>query len=114
MIGWTLRHLLAAVLAVAVDRDQLHRAGAVQGVGGDQVFDAVGLHLHQQVLHAAGLELEDALGLAAAEEVEHVLVGQVDLLDVDPALLVQRRGGLVGRPLDRAGRGCGVRARSSG
>ena len=73
----------AAVLAVAVDRDQLHGAGAIEGVGGDEVFEAVGLHFHEQVLHAAGFKLEHALGFAAAEEGEDVFVGEVDFFDVD-------------------------------
>ncbi len=72
-----------AVLAVDVVGDQDHRAGAVEGVGGDQVLDAVRLHLHQQVLHAAGFELEDALGLAVGEELEDLRVGEVELLEVE-------------------------------
>src|SRR5665213_3111070 len=35
------RHRLAAMLAVAVGGDQFHRAGAIESVGGDEVFDAV-------------------------------------------------------------------------
>jgi hypothetical protein len=54
--------------------DQLHRARAVERGGGDEVFDAVRLHFHEQVLHAAGFELEHASRLAAFEEVEDVLV----------------------------------------
>src|SRR5256885_13917233 len=82
-----------SMLSAAVQRDEFHRAGAIEGVGGDEVFDAVGLHLHQEVLHAAGFELEDAAGLAAAEHLEDVWVGQVDLLDIDAGFVIQRRGG---------------------
>ena len=46
------------------------RAGAIEGVGGDDVGEAVRLHLDQEVADAGGLELEDALGLAALEELE--------------------------------------------
>ena len=72
-----------AVLAVDVVRDQGHRAGAVEGVGGDQVLDAVRLHLHQQVLHAAGFELEHALGLAVDEDLEGLGLGDVELFQVE-------------------------------
>ena len=71
------------MLAVDVVGDQDHRAGAVQGVGGDQVLDAVRLHLHQQVLHPARFELEHALGLAVGEDLEDLRVGEVELLQVE-------------------------------
>ena len=62
--------LLAAVLDVdvLVDHAAVERAGAVEGDGGDDVGEAVGLHLDQQVADAAAVELEDALGLAALEQ----------------------------------------------
>ena len=77
-----------AVLAVDVVGDQDHRAGTVQGVGGDQVLDAVRLHLHQQVLHPARFELEDALGPAVREDLEGLRVGDVELLQVDLAAVL--------------------------
>ena len=36
------------------------RSGTVQGVGSDQVFNAVGLHGHEKIAHPARLELEYA------------------------------------------------------
>jgi hypothetical protein len=72
-----------AVLAVDVIGNQNHRAGAIQGVGGDEVLDAVRPHLHQQVLHAARFELEDALGPAAGEDLEGLGVVQVELVQVE-------------------------------
>ena len=53
---------------VLVDHAAVERAGAVEGEDGDQVGEAVGLHLDQQVADARAVELEDALGLAALEE----------------------------------------------
>jgi predicted nucleotide-binding protein (sugar kinase/HSP70/actin superfamily) len=54
--------LFAAVLAGDVFRDVVHRTRAIERHEGDQVFHAVGLHLAQQVAHAAYFELEDAGG----------------------------------------------------
>jgi len=62
------------VLAPVVVRDQVHRARPEEGVGGDEVLEPVGLHLNQEAAHAAGLELEDAGGLATPEEVQDLLV----------------------------------------
>ena len=75
---------MLAVLAGAIVGDEVHRAGAVEGVGGDEVLDAVGLHLHEEVFHAAGFKLEDALGVAFLEDVlEDVLVGEIEAFEVD-------------------------------
>ena len=64
-------------------RDELHRTGAVQGVGGDQVFEAIRRHLHQEVLHSAGFKLKNASRFAPAKKFEHLPIGEVDVLDVD-------------------------------
>ena len=94
--------LLAAVLDVDVfvDHAAVQRAGAIEGVGGDDVGEAVGLHLDQEVADAGRFELEDALGLAALEELEGLGVVEREAFEVD-------RG--VGMPLvdepDRRGRG---------
>jgi hypothetical protein len=69
-ISWTLRDLLGAVLAPVVVGDQVHRARAEEGVGGDEVLEPVGLHLDEQPPHAAGFKLEHARRVAAAEHLE--------------------------------------------
>jgi len=48
--------------------------GAVERDGGDDVLEAVGAEVLEELLHARGLELEDALGFAGAEEDEGGLV----------------------------------------
>ena len=78
-----LRDLLAPELAAAIQRNQLHRSGAEERVGGDQVFDAVRPHFHEQVLHSAGFKLEYSPCFAAAEQSQDVLIGEVDLFDVN-------------------------------
>src|ERR1044072_1763471 len=88
-------HRFAAVLAVAVEGGQLHRAGTVERVGGDEVFETVWLDLYEQLLHSTGLKLEDALGLAAAEQGEDVFVGEIDALDVNLAVGEQGGGAVV-------------------
>ena len=72
-----------AVLALAIGGDAGHRARAVEGDGGDQVFEAVGAHLAQDVAHALALELEDAAGVAALEHGEGGGVVERDAVDVD-------------------------------
>ena len=70
--GMEVGRLLAAVLDVDVfvDHAAVERAGPIEGIGGDDVGEAVGLHLDQEVADAGRFELEDALGLAALEELE--------------------------------------------
>ncbi len=62
--------LLPAMLPVdvGIDHAAVQRAGPVQGEDGDEVLEAVGLHLDQQVADARAIELEDAQGLAALEQ----------------------------------------------
>ncbi len=57
---------LLAVLASAVIRDVGHRAGAIQGDGGDQVLEPVGTHLPQHVAHALAFQLEHPAGVASS------------------------------------------------
>ena len=77
--------LLAAVLHldVVVDHAAFQRAGAIQGVGGDDVAEVVGLHPLQEVADAAAFQLEHALRLAAAEQGERLLVVARKLVGVD-------------------------------
>ena len=74
---------LAAVLPLDVVRDEVHRARAVERVHGDDVLDPGGLQLSQPLLHPRRLELEDAGGLAAAEDLHRVVVVHRDLVEVD-------------------------------
>ena len=65
-----LRDRLATVLAVD---EVLHHAGAeraraVERDGGDDVLEAVGLEVLEELLHAARLELEDARRLARLQQ----------------------------------------------
>ena len=65
-----LRDRRAAVLAVdeVLDHAGAERARAVERDGGDDVLEAVGLEVLEELLHPARLELEDALRLARGEE----------------------------------------------
>jgi len=65
-LGQVVDYLLAAVLALDefVHHAASQRAGAVEGAGGDDVFEAGRLQLDQHLLHAAGFQLEDAGGVA--------------------------------------------------
>ena len=53
---------------VGVHHAAAERAGAIKGVGGDQVADVVGLHAFEQLADAVRFELEDALRIAALEQ----------------------------------------------
>jgi hypothetical protein len=57
-----LRDGLAPVLAVdeVLHHARAERARAVEGHGGDDVLEAVGLEVLEELLHPARLELEDA------------------------------------------------------
>ena len=65
-------HGLAAVAAVHVRGAHARAQGAraEEGVERDQVVEAVGAQLAQQLLHATGFELEHAIGIARGEELE--------------------------------------------
>ena len=72
----------AAVLAIQERIDHDHRAGAVEGVGGDEVFEFVGADFLEEVPHAGGFKLEDALRFTPLEQAEDRRVVQGDLLEV--------------------------------
>ena len=66
------------MLPLDVIGNQLHRPRAIERVSGDQFLDPLGVHLHQQVLHPAGLELEHALRPPLGENlVDQWIIGQV-------------------------------------
>ena len=85
--GVNVGRLLPAVLDVdvLVDHAAVERARPVKGVGRDDVGEPVGLHLHQQVANARALELEDALGLPALQELEGFPVVEGKPVEVERA-----------------------------
>ena len=54
--------------------DELHRARAVEGDERDDLFEGAEADLSAELLHAAGLQLEDGGGAAGVEQVEGGLV----------------------------------------
>ena len=84
-------------LHVGHDHAPFERAGSVEGRGGDDVGEFVGLHLGQQVAHPARLKLEDAFGFATLKQCKRGLVveRQLDRIDLDPAMLSHILHGLV-------------------
>ena len=83
---------LLAVLDADIGRDVVHRARPVERHQRDQVLEAVGLELGQDVAHAAAFHLEDPVGIAFGQHPEGRLVIERDLRDVDlvPADLLDR------------------------
>ena len=94
----------AAVLAVdeVIDHARLQGAGAEQRHQGDEVFQAVGLELLDQLLHAPRFELEYRGGLGLLQHLEGRLVIQRDEVDVQrfQALLGLLAIDRLHRPLD--------------
>ena len=72
---------------VVVDHPALERTGPVERVERDEVVEALGLGLAQQLAHARALELEHAVGLAVAEELVGLRVVERDRVDVDVDVL---------------------------
>ena len=67
------------------------RARTVQGHEGDQVLEALRLHLDDDVPHARRFELEDAGGLAAAEKLVGLRVVQGEAADGETVRRGERR-----------------------
>ena len=84
---------LLAVLAQREVRVRVdaHRARPVEREGGRDVLEVVGLHEAQQRAHAAAVELEDAEGVAATEQVVGgaVVEGLGQLVEVDVLVAVE-------------------------
>jgi hypothetical protein len=80
-----IRDVDAAVLSLdeVLDHAGAEGAGAVEGDGGDDVLEAVGLELLEEGLHAARLELEDVRGLARAQERVGRGIVERDAVDAD-------------------------------
>ncbi len=79
-------HHFAAVLACHEAGNQVHRAGSIQRVEGNQILQACGLGVFQHALHATAFKLEHRLGFAFGEQpvdpriVERqVLIGKIFL-----------------------------------
>ena len=68
------RHALSAMLAIAIQRNQLHRPRAIQRIGRNQILQPIRLHLHQQILHPTGFKLKNPLRLPPAKHRQHVLI----------------------------------------
>ena len=60
-----------------------HGAGPVEGEGGHDVVEFGGLHAFQEFLHAAGVQLEHAEGVAPGQEFVYVGVGDGEVFQVD-------------------------------
>jgi hypothetical protein len=101
--GMRVTRRLPAVLAVdvGVDHAGLQRAGAEQGHQGDDFVEAVGHQFADQVLHAAGFELEHGGGPARLQQLEGGRVVHRQLFQFDglfaglPPLAVDRLHGPV-------------------
>ncbi len=68
---------------VLIDHAAVERAGPVESAGRDDVGEAVGLHLDQQVADARAIELEDALRVAPLEKLEGRLVVERKVMQVE-------------------------------
>ena len=72
-----------SVFTVDVIRYQYHRSRPIERIGRDKVLEPVRLHLHQQILHPAGLELKDPFCSASCEKLENFGIGDIDFLKID-------------------------------
>ena len=62
------------VPAVDIGRDAVHRSRTVQRKHSDQILNAVGFELSQDVFHSLAFKLEHALGASARDHSENLLV----------------------------------------
>ena len=92
------RDQIRVALAARVGRDLLHGARAVERHERDEVVELRRLDLAQRLLHALGLELEDAHGVAGGEHLIGLLVVERQLGHVGP--LAGRAADDVQRVLD--------------
>jgi len=72
-LGVLVFHRLFPVQPPVVHGDVLHRPGAKQGDGRDDVFKRLGAHLGQHFAHPGAFHLEHADGLPAPDQIEHLL-----------------------------------------
>ena len=71
---------LASLFARHKGGNQIHRAGAVQGVERDQVFQARGPRVLEHALHAGTFKLEHGLGFAFCKQAVHLGVVERQIL----------------------------------
>ena len=93
-------HLLAAVLARAEARDQVHRARPVQGHERDHVLEHARLGVAQHALHAGRFELEHGDGLALAHQPVGAAVVERELVEREVLLVGVARDDVVLRELE--------------
>ncbi len=75
--------LLSPVFPVDEARDVVHRAGPIERVHRDQIFDAVGFELDQRAAHARTFKLEDAVGIAVGVELVSRCILERDGVDIE-------------------------------
>ncbi len=80
--------LFLAMFARDKIRNELHGAGPVQGIHGNEVFDVAGLELDQPLAHSFRLELEGGNGITTLVERKCFLIVQADLINVDSLAMV--------------------------
>ena len=80
-----INRLFPAMLAIDVgfDHAAAERAGAIEGVTGDQVVNVVRPHALEKVADAVGFQLEHSLGVAALQECEGGRIVERNLLQVE-------------------------------
>jgi hypothetical protein len=74
------------VFVADVLRNPLHRSRAIERDERDDIFEARGLELGADALHAVGFELEHAHRFAAAEHLVRLLVVVGDLGQLERAI----------------------------
>ena len=75
-LGMQVVNGIRVIFAIDIAGDGIHRAGAVERNGGDDVFKILRLHVGQEAAHAAGFKLEHAVRFALGDHVVDGLVVQ--------------------------------------
>ena len=79
-LGMQVVNRTGVVFALDIAGDGIHRAGAIERNGGDDIFEILRLHVGEKAAHAAGFELEHAVRLALGDHIVHGLIVQRDIL----------------------------------
>ena len=72
-----------AVLALDVARNVFHRTGPIERHHGDDVLEAVRLHLAQHVAHAVAFKLEHTGAISPGQQLETLTIVERQLGDID-------------------------------
>ena len=72
------------VFSFYVSRNEIHRAGPVQGNAGDDILKALRPQLLHEVLHSGALQLEDSLRLSGSDICQHLWIIVVNVVNVHP------------------------------